>query len=176
MAYFSNTDIARILRIPARKLIHLAETGVVRPDGGDVAGRGSWRRYSRHNVFEILLADRLVNLGWPYARLVRMMRVLRAFLEACPEEGRAGIETGQLPCYLHVWDDRFAAVSPHRALPRVSRGSQRSRQQVFELLPDGGFRGAAGVDDPEANAIIAIRVDLARLMRQVVEFERAALG
>ncbi len=55
-------EVAEHFNRPAHRIIHLCETGVVRPTV-DAAGRGTVRRFSRDDTFFILLALELQEAG-----------------------------------------------------------------------------------------------------------------
>lgn len=55
-------EVSHICIRPAHRIIHLCETGVVRP-AVDAAGRGSVRRFSRDDIFYLLLALDLQDAG-----------------------------------------------------------------------------------------------------------------
>jgi hypothetical protein len=166
---FPTTQIVQTFGIPTRRVIHLAERGVVVPEHGDAGGRGSSRGYSRYNVFEFLLADRLVALGWPYHRVSWFMVALRAFRDRVVRDVPqlwTDIEGGTAPWYLHVWDDRYCTVSPLRhegpeGKPPVAAWGPH----VFELRPDGSIRPSSRqARRVEEEAVVTIRIDLGRLM------------
>lgn len=55
-------DLAEFVEVPAHRIIHLCERGLVRP-AVPAEGRGTVRRFDRDNTFRVLLALRLEDLG-----------------------------------------------------------------------------------------------------------------
>ena len=73
------SEIARLVRQPQHRLIHLCEKGVVRPDLTEARGRGSSRRFSRRNLLQFAVALKLRELMVPVAPIAAIMHVLEAF-------------------------------------------------------------------------------------------------
>lgn len=76
---FTLSEIARRLRVPQHRLIHLCEKGVVVPDVHEAAGRGSSRVFSPRNFLELAVALRLRDMMLPVAAVGAVVHVLRAF-------------------------------------------------------------------------------------------------
>lgn len=76
---FTLTEIARRLRAPQHRLIHLCEKDVVEPDHRDASGRGSSRLFSARNLLEFALALRLREMMLPVAAVGAILHVLRSF-------------------------------------------------------------------------------------------------
>jgi DNA-binding transcriptional MerR regulator len=76
---WSLSEAARLLHEPQHRLIYLCEKGVVVPDLGDAAGRGSSRRFSARNLLEFALALRLRDLTIPVGTVAAIVHVLRRF-------------------------------------------------------------------------------------------------
>src|SRR5262245_31515196 len=68
-------EVADHFNRPAHRIIHLCETGVVRPTV-DAAGRGSVRRFSRDDTFFILLALKLQEAGVEVPLIKPLMKSL----------------------------------------------------------------------------------------------------
>lgn len=73
-------EVAEQISRPPHRIIHLCEIGVVCPEV-DSAGRGSVRRYSREDVFRVLIALRLQEIGVPATFIKDVMSALDALLE-----------------------------------------------------------------------------------------------
>jgi hypothetical protein len=73
-------EVAAQLYRPAHRIIHVCETGVVRPTV-DAEGRGSVRRFSREDIFRIRLALELQDWGVDLPMLNPLMRALDRFKE-----------------------------------------------------------------------------------------------
>jgi len=73
------SEAARILAQAPHRLIYLCEKGVVIPDFGDAAGRGSSRGFSARNILEFAVAMKLRDLTIPVTPIRAIVYVLRAF-------------------------------------------------------------------------------------------------
>src|SRR5438128_59725 len=71
-------EVADRLQSPAHRIIHVCETGVVRPTV-DADGRGSVRRFSREDVFRISLALKLQDGGVALPLIKPLMQALDWF-------------------------------------------------------------------------------------------------
>jgi hypothetical protein len=76
---FTLPEIARLMREPQHRLIHLCEKGAIVPDVQDARGRGASRRFSRRNVLEFAIALELRQMMLPVAAAAAVIHVLRAF-------------------------------------------------------------------------------------------------
>jgi DNA-binding transcriptional MerR regulator len=65
---------------PAHRIIHLCETGLIRP-AVDATGRGSARRFSRDDTFRIFLALHLQESGIDIPRIKPLMEALDRLME-----------------------------------------------------------------------------------------------
>jgi DNA-binding transcriptional MerR regulator len=81
-------EVADHFARPAHRIIHLCETGLVRPTV-DAAGRGSVRRFSRDDTFRIFLALYLQEAGVDIPRIKPLMEALDRLMEL-PEVKRRG--------------------------------------------------------------------------------------
>ena len=73
------SEIARLLRQPQHRLIYLCEKGVITPDFADAKGRGSSRRFSARNIFEISIALTLSEFHFPGSFSANILYLLRSF-------------------------------------------------------------------------------------------------
>jgi DNA-binding transcriptional MerR regulator len=76
---FTLTEVARRLRVPQHRLIHLCEKGVVVPEVHDATGRGSSRVFSPLNYLELAVALRLRDMLIPVNVVRGIVHVLRTF-------------------------------------------------------------------------------------------------
>ena len=82
MDSWSLAEVSRLLAEPQHRLIYLCEKGVVIPDLGEAAGRGSSRLFSKRNLLEFALALRLRELKLPVSVVAWITHVLRRFVSA----------------------------------------------------------------------------------------------
>jgi hypothetical protein len=80
------SEVARILREPQHRLIHLCEQGAVRPAVEQARGRGSSRRFSRRNMLEFVVALKLRELMVPVSVVGAVIHVLGATEKALARE------------------------------------------------------------------------------------------
>lgn len=85
---FTLAEVARRLRAPQHRLIHLCEKHVVVPDLHDAAGRGSSRVFSELNILELAVALRLRDMLLPVSAVRGIVHVLRAFGTALPRHNK----------------------------------------------------------------------------------------
>lgn len=76
---YTLSDLARRLDTPQHRLIHLCEKGVIVPEVGDAAGRGSSRSFSSLNYLEFAVALKLRDMFVPVSELRSVIHVLREF-------------------------------------------------------------------------------------------------
>jgi DNA-binding transcriptional MerR regulator len=76
---YSLQEIQKKLDVEQHRLIHLCEKGVIIPDIGDSAGRGTMRRFSERNLFEFALALELRRFQLPLNYIAPIIRMLEAF-------------------------------------------------------------------------------------------------
>jgi hypothetical protein len=130
-------EVTAHLRRPAHRVIHVCEAGLVRPAVA-AAGRGSVRRFSREDVFRLVLALELQEAGVRAPRIRPLMQALDRLLELraarpSPEFlgalgdlldvlGRLG--SGKFPVRAYLTPpDRVALVAPRLpAAPRPGLG------------------------------------------------------
>ena len=62
LALFSTGDVAKLTDVPPRRLLILAEKGILTSDIQGV-GTGNKRRYSTEDVMMVLLCQRLISVG-----------------------------------------------------------------------------------------------------------------
>ena len=73
-------ELADHFNRPPHRIIHLCETGVVRPTV-DAQGRGSVRRFSREDAFRVLLALELQEAGVQVPLIKPLMKALDHLME-----------------------------------------------------------------------------------------------
>lgn len=86
-------EVADHFHRPAHRIIHLCETGVVKP-AVNATGRGSVRRFNRDNTFHILLALKLQEAGVEVPLIKPLMKAL-ANLMRIPEVKNFAKKLGQ---------------------------------------------------------------------------------
>lgn len=98
-------EVADYVQCPAHRIIHLCEQGVVEPVVA-ARGRGSVRRFNRNNIFRILLALDLQELGLQIGTMTPLMQGLDDLLQV-PEiqQLQEEIEDYDLPAVIdHLGD------------------------------------------------------------------------
>ena len=73
------TEIAKLLNEPQHRLIYLCEKGVVIPEYSQAQGRGSSRRFSARNIFEISIALVLSEFHFPASNTAYFLYAIRSF-------------------------------------------------------------------------------------------------
>ena len=73
------SEIAKLLQQPQHRLIYLCEKGVVTPEFADAHGRGSSRRFSARNIFEISVALCLSDFHFPASISANFLYAIRSF-------------------------------------------------------------------------------------------------
>ena len=73
---FTLTEVARILGVSQHTLIYLCEKGIIAPKFQQGTGRGSSRKFSRYNLFEIALVLHLRNLSQPSSVAILLLKAL----------------------------------------------------------------------------------------------------
>lgn len=79
---FNLTDIVRILDVKRHFVIHLVETGIIKPLQ-DVRGRGKSREYSFKNLIEIGIFFHLSRMGLAYETIRMILEKFNKFIESC---------------------------------------------------------------------------------------------
>lgn len=75
---FLKKDIAARLDAKPSKIQYYTDTGLIIPDIYAGSGRGSRRIYSKRNIFEILITQRLVGMGFQLHQVKTVLAILRA--------------------------------------------------------------------------------------------------
>ena len=73
------SEISRLIQQPQHRLIYLCEKGVVVPDFSDAHGRGSSRKFSARNLFEISIALILSEFHFPATVSANFIYTIRSF-------------------------------------------------------------------------------------------------
>ena len=94
------TEVARLLQQPQHRLIYLCEKIVVVPDCSGAEGRGSSRRFSARNIFEISVALILNEFHFPVMLSGFFLYAIRSFESDVGES----IESFRLPDALRRLD------------------------------------------------------------------------
>jgi len=82
----TTTQVADLLGVPPHRVIHLVESGVVRPHENP-KGRGQVRRYNRDDVLLVALALELQRWGVTVRLLQPLSLYLRRFFETVQQGG-----------------------------------------------------------------------------------------
>lgn len=85
---FLKKDVAQILEIKPSKVQHYTDIGLIVPDVYAGSGRGSRRVYSKRNIFEILIAQRLVSMGLQLQQVRPILEILRSHFFGITLDGR----------------------------------------------------------------------------------------
>src|ERR1700692_2754516 len=72
-------EVADQLDQPPQRIIHVCETGIVRPAVA-AGGRGSVRRFSREDIFRLRLALELQDMGVQVPLIKPLMKALDQFM------------------------------------------------------------------------------------------------
>jgi DNA-binding transcriptional MerR regulator len=76
MEGYSLKDVCRRVGLPPRKVIHWAETKLIRPEIMQTSGTGVARLYSERNLREFVLARELGGVGLTVPRLKKFLRAI----------------------------------------------------------------------------------------------------
>ncbi len=125
-------SVARLLKAPPHRLIHLCESDVVKPEV-EADGRGTVRRFSPDNVFVAAVALRLQDAGLTVKQLVLVRYAFdwltraRVLEDEVVEGGLVGaivsLQVDERPVLLHVALSDFPKGSHERKLQGDLGGS-----------------------------------------------------
>ena len=142
----------QIFKVPQHRIIHLCETGVVKPVV-DARGRGSVRRFSRDNFFVLALALRLQDMGLLAEQIVlvgdalRWMTKMRALQKEIAEIGLIGViealGSSEAPALLHITlpepgmppSSMWVAIESSRRLPQPAQSRISFHTDDSKLRP-----------------------------------------
>jgi len=177
-AEWTLSEAARLLREPQHRLIYLCEKGVVVPDYGDAAGRGSSRRFSARNLLEFALALRLRTLTIPVGTMVGVVYVLRAFERTVAAQWTAfdlvsGLRAPGAPELRLIISDGerlYFLLGAKKAKPRLFGGIDFQRLAAGEHAPISPralqvLKGTFG--GPEGSRYARLEVDVTRLAKDL---------
>ncbi len=124
------SEVARVVREPQHRLIHLCEKGVVRADCEEARGRGSSRRFSRRNLLQFTVALKLRELMVPVTPIGAVIHVLEGFERVLARE-MSGFslpdsltEPGAPELRIIISDGRtlYFALHPKKGAPKLFGG------------------------------------------------------
>ena len=118
--HWTLTEVARLLREPQHRLIYFCEQGIVVPASQVGSGRGSSRRFSSRNVFELALAVRMRDAHLPaqvaplvlhvlnglaknLARRISGFSIPESFADKAAPDLRVIVSDGQKLFFTFVW-------------------------------------------------------------------------
>ncbi len=128
----------QIFKVPQHRIIHLCETGVVKPVV-DAKGRGSVRRFRRDNLFVLALALRLQDMGLLTEQISIVgeaflwMTKMKVLQKTIAEIGLVGaiesLGSPENPALLHIVipeagmppDSMWVAIESSRRLPQPAQ-------------------------------------------------------
>ncbi len=118
-------SVARLLKVPPHRLIHLCESDVVKPEV-KADGRGTVRRFSLDNLFVAAVALRLQDAGLTAKQLVLVRKAFDWLTRASVLNDKgvkgdlvgaiASLKRGERPVLLHVALSEFSRGSHERKL------------------------------------------------------------
>ncbi len=73
-------EVSECTKIPARTIQYYTDRGLLIPDVAPTKGRGTTRRYSRKNMFELLVIKELVRHGIKLERVKWIMEYIRRLM------------------------------------------------------------------------------------------------
>ena len=139
------TEIARSLNQPQHRLIYLCEKGVIIPDFSDAQGRGSSRRFSARNIFEISTALVLSEFHFPATITANFLYALRSF-ESNVKTG--GIKDFSLPqSLMNAQSPEIIAMIINGSVLYFSMGFPGKLKTVF---------GGVDINDKKENRTLSI--------------------
>lgn len=77
MKEFTQKEVAKLLKIKPQTVAFYANQEIIIPDIDNPKGRGTTRKYSRGNLFEILLVKKLSECGLSLKKIKRVIDIVK---------------------------------------------------------------------------------------------------
>jgi hypothetical protein len=164
MEKFSNKDLQSLTGLSARQTIYLAEKGIVVPEFGDAAGRGSARSYSRRNLAQLLLVQALRKAGFDFPAMRVVAALVFGFFDELDKIVIPG-SSASAPTVLNLADGKYGYLSSKDG---------RATSKAFEIASDGTVKPATTKPEKvKAEAVVLTQVDLGAALSRLRSLQKS---